>query len=80
MEGYLGRVIRSRSKVKVKGVKKCPLGLSINSREPSAWTCRKKKLRNTSCRNTTWGVFKAFAFFFIIILFFYIYCLIRNVY
>ena len=67
VEGYLGQVSRSRSWVKGQGheVKKCSIGHSTDFWEPRNLSMDppKEKLRNMTGRNTTWGVFKVYAFF-----------------
>ena len=59
VEGYLGQVRRSRSKVKVTGSKNVSMGISKEC------LLRNRLSNITTVRNTTmWGVFKAYAFFF----------------
>ena len=66
VKGYLGQVIRSRSQVKGQGhwVKRCSFGCFIDFSE--TLDLPKKKLRNMTVRNTTWGVFKAYSVSFLL--------------
>ncbi len=68
VEEYLGHVHRSRSEVNDQGnvAKKYSMARFIDFWELLSMDLPKKKLSNTCTtgENTTWGVFKAYAFFF----------------